>query len=78
MQTDEVTIPVDGMSCAACAARLKRGLAKVEGVVDVAVSFEKANARIRFVPTKTNPALLAAAIRGMDLTPGTPSPSNSQ
>jgi mercuric ion binding protein len=60
------------MSCAACAARLKRGLEKIDGVVHVDVSFEKANARIRFVPSKTNPGHLSAAIRGMDLTPGTP------
>lgn len=72
-QADEVTIPVDGMSCAACAARLKRGLAKVEGVVDVEVSFEKANARIHYMPSKTSPEQLSAAIRALDFTPGTAS-----
>jgi copper chaperone CopZ len=69
----QVMIPVEGMSCGACAARLKRGLKAVDGVVDADVSLEHASARIRYMSTKTNPDKLVAVIRELGFTPGTPS-----
>ncbi len=57
---------------------MKRGLVKADGVVGVDVSFERSNARVRFLPAKTNPDQLAAVIRGMDLTPGTPGPVSTE
>lgn len=73
----EVTIPVDGMSCSACAARLKRGLRGVDGVLDVDVTLHPGAARIGYLPSKTDPPRLAAAINALEFTAGTPSPSTA-
>ena len=73
----QVTIPVDGMSCGACAARLKRALKDLDGVVEAEVSLEHSSARIRYVSTRTNPDKLVSAIRGLGFTPGVPSASSS-
>jgi copper chaperone CopZ len=72
----QVTIPVDGMSCGACAARLKKALKELHGVVDAEVSLEHANARIRYVSTHTSPDKLVSAIKGLGFTPGAPSASS--
>lgn len=67
-----VTIAIDGMSCSACAARLKRGLKALDGVIDAEVSLEQKNARVRYLTAKTDPDKLVAAIRGMGFETGTP------
>jgi copper chaperone CopZ len=72
----QVTIPIDGMSCGACAARLKRALKEIDGVLDAEVSLEHSNARIRYVSTRTSPDKLASAIKALGFTPGTPSASS--
>lgn len=73
----EVTIPVEGMSCGACAARLKRGLKNVDGVLDVEVTLHPGAARIGYLASKTDPARLVAAINGLEFTAGAPSTSSS-
>lgn len=71
----EVTIPVEGMSCGACAARLKRGLKNVDGVLDVEITLHPGAARIGYLPSRTDPARLGAAINALEFTAGAPSPS---
>lgn len=73
----DVSIPVEGMSCGACAARLKRGLKAVDGVLDVEVTLHPGAARIGYLPSKTDPPRLVAAINALEFTAGTPSPSPS-
>ncbi|HEU4407741.1 MAG TPA: heavy-metal-associated domain-containing protein [Polyangiaceae bacterium] len=68
-------IPVDGMSCGSCAARLKRGLKDVDGVVGVEVSLDPGGARVRYVLGKTNPDRLVEAINALEFTAGPPKPS---
>lgn len=68
-----VTIPIEGMSCSACAARLKRSLKELDGVVEAEVSLEHKNARVRYLTGKTDPDKLVAAIRAMGFETGTPS-----
>ncbi|MDE1975683.1 MAG: cation transporter [Elusimicrobia bacterium] len=41
-------IPVEGMSCVKCAARIKKTLAAINGVGEAEVSFEEHAARVRF------------------------------
>ena len=38
MSTEHITIPVTGMTCAACQSRVQRTLVKTPGVVDAAVN----------------------------------------
>ncbi len=56
-----VTLAVDNMFCAACPFIVKRTLARVDGVLDVNVSFETKTAVVVFDDSVTNPAALSAA-----------------
>lgn len=67
-----VVIPVEGMSCVACAARVKKTLTSIAGVGDVEVSLAERNARVRFDPSRIAPGQLAAAINGLGYQAGTP------
>jgi P-type Cu+ transporter len=53
---------VFGMTCAACAARIEKGMNKLDGV-RAAVNFATETARVRYVPGLASVAELAAAIR---------------
>jgi len=59
---DSVTIPVEGMSCGACAARIKKTLKPLAGVGSVEVSLERRNVLVRYLPEKTSPKRLASVI----------------
>lgn len=67
-----VVIPVEGMSCVACAARVKKTLTSIAGVGDVQVSLVERNARVRFDPSRIAPDRLVAAINGLGYQAGTP------
>ena len=66
-----VTIPVEGMSCSACVARVKGTLKAMDGVSEVHVSLEKNEAEIRYQPEKTSPEKLAKAIDELGYKAGT-------
>src|SRR3990172_4147443 len=55
-------LPVEGMTCAACALRVERSLNKLDGV-RAEVNFATETARVRYVPGLAGVAELAAAIR---------------
>lgn len=76
--SNEVIIPVEGMSCSACAARLKRGLKATAGVVDVEVNLVERGARVRYLPEQTTPEKIAASIDGLGLKAGLPAPTKSR
>jgi len=67
-----VQIPVEGMSCAACAARVKKTLTSIGGVADVEVSLVERSARVRFDPSRLSPDQLVAAIKGLGYQAGAP------
>ena len=58
-------IPVEGISCAACAARVKRTLADIEGVVSAEVSLTERNVKVRYVDKKLSSENLVAAINAL-------------
>src|SRR5512143_1894206 len=58
-----VTIPVGGMTCAACQSRVQRALGKVEGVKDATVNLMLNNATVVFDPTVVSPQALVDKIR---------------
>ncbi len=67
-----VQIPVEGMSCAACVARVKKTLTSIGGVSDVEVSLVERRARVRFDPSRLSPDQLVAAIKGLGYQAGAP------
>ncbi|MEW5930037.1 MAG: heavy metal translocating P-type ATPase [Gemmatimonadota bacterium] len=59
----KVTIPVSGMTCAACSGRVQRALEKQPGVETAAVNLMLRNATVAFDPAATSPDALVEAIR---------------
>src|SRR6478735_6354554 len=59
-----IRIPVSGMTCAACQARVQRTLQKQPGVVDAGVNLMMHDATVRYLPDATSPEQLVEAIRG--------------
>ncbi|MES5939924.1 MULTISPECIES: heavy metal translocating P-type ATPase [unclassified Bacillus cereus group] len=51
----EANLQISGMTCAACANRVEKGLKKVEGVHDANVNFALEKTKIMYDPQKTNP-----------------------
>ncbi|HDR7325098.1 copper-translocating P-type ATPase [Bacillus cereus group sp. N18] len=51
----EANLQISGMTCAACANRIEKGLKKIEGVHDANVNFALEKTKIMYDPTKTNP-----------------------
>jgi Cu+-exporting ATPase len=63
MSTDTATIPVSGMTCAACSSRVQRTLEKTPGVSSAQVNLLTASATVDFDPVTTSPAQLVNVIR---------------
>jgi copper chaperone CopZ len=57
-----VTYRVSGMRCHGCAAKVREGLSKLDGVVAVSVGYEPSVATVEFRPSRTDPATIRAAI----------------
>lgn len=64
-EVKKVTIPVTGMSCAACANRVEKGLGKVEGVTGANVNFALENATVEFDPAQVDMAGLIQKIEDL-------------
>jgi Cu+-exporting ATPase len=60
---ERVTVPVSGMSCAACAARVEKALRQAEGVREAGVNFATRRATVTYDPRATDAGLLVRAIR---------------
>ncbi|HEX6600533.1 MAG TPA: heavy metal translocating P-type ATPase [Gemmatimonadaceae bacterium] len=61
--TESIRIPVSGMTCAACSARVQRTLQKQPGVADANVNLMMKTATVRFDPHAVSPDRLVEAIR---------------
>jgi P-type Cu+ transporter len=51
---ERLDLDIEGMTCAACAARIERGLAKLEGVTEAGVNFAAERASVVFDPSLTS------------------------
>jgi copper chaperone CopZ len=67
-----VTIPVEGMACDSCAARITKNLTSIDGVLGATVSFDEKSAVIQYDSRKLEPKRLASAITGLGFKAGTP------
>lgn len=65
----KITIPVTGMTCAACAGSVENVLNKQEGVLECAVNFANETAQITFNAHQTSPEALKKSVQavGYDL-----------
>lgn len=71
-QARTVTIPIQGMSCGACAAGVKKKLKAVKGVQEVEVNLEHRHARVRYTDGQVPPQSLVAAINELGYKAGKP------
>jgi Cu+-exporting ATPase len=62
-QAERIVIPVSGMTCAACQARVQRTLNKTPGVVDAAVNLMMGNATVAYDAAAVTPDTLVETIR---------------
>ncbi len=60
---ERIRIPVSGMTCAACQARVQRALAQQPGVDDASVNLMMETASVSFDPSVATPECLVQAIR---------------
>jgi len=73
----KVTIPVSGMTCAACSGRVQRALEKHPGVSTAAVNLMLKEATVEFDPAATSPDALVQAIRSTGYEAALPVPDQS-
>ena len=60
-----VTLPISGMSCAACSARVERELGRLEGVVSASVNLALEKAAITYNPQQITPGDIIDRIRAI-------------
>jgi P-type Cu+ transporter len=60
--TVRIILPVEGMTCASCSARVGRALSKVEGVESANVNFATHRAAVSYDPALVDPSALRAAV----------------
>src|SRR5918999_2528689 len=60
---ETIRIPVSGMTCAACQARVQRTLQKQPGVADASVNLMMKSATVTYDPAAVRPERLVEAIR---------------
>ena len=64
VSTASVTLPIGGMTCASCVARVERAVRKLPGVVEVGVNLATEQARVEYVPGAAGRETIVAAVRG--------------
>lgn len=67
-----VIISIEGMSCSACTARVKKTLTSIDGVAGVEVDLAGRQARVRFDPSRLAPDRLVIAVNGLGYRAGAP------
>ncbi|MEO8193055.1 MAG: heavy metal translocating P-type ATPase [Gemmatimonadales bacterium] len=62
-ERERIDLPVTGMTCAACAARIERSLSAADGVEEASVNLATERATVRFDPAVTGVDRIVEAIR---------------
>ncbi|WMC92374.1 heavy metal translocating P-type ATPase [Kineothrix sp. MB12-C1] len=60
--SQNVTIPIGGMTCAACANRVQKAIGKLEGVEEVSVNFATEKATVSYLPQSVRLSTIKATI----------------
>jgi Cu+-exporting ATPase len=62
---ERIDLPITGMSCASCALKIEKGLAKVEGVSQANVNFATEKATVIFHPAQTDLSHLIEKVKDL-------------
>ena len=68
----EIVLPIEGMSCVACVARVKKEISAKPGVTAINVDLAERNARIAFDSSRISAQEIAAAIDKLGYKAGEP------
>ena len=63
--TTRVDLPIEGMTCGACAARIERGLGRLDGVASASVNLAAERATVVYDPALTGPAAFAEKVAAL-------------
>jgi len=63
MNTTRVELPIHGMSCASCVARIEKGLTQIPGVHEASVNLAAGRARLTYDPERLGAERIAERIR---------------
>jgi Cu+-exporting ATPase len=61
----KVEIPITGMSCASCVAKIEKGLSKMSGITDAKVNFATEKATITFDPSRAHIGSFVSTIKDL-------------
>ncbi|MBM4123902.1 MAG: heavy metal translocating P-type ATPase [Nitrospira sp.] len=64
-----LTIPIEGMSCASCVAKIEQGLQAMPGVVQASVNLATEQATVDYLPKLTGPAAIQETISRLGYQP---------
>ena len=73
----KITLPVGGMTCAACQATVQRALQQTPGVHDATVDLMTARAAVHYDPAVTDPESLVAVVRDIGYEAELPMPGRT-
>ncbi len=65
VSTEKVDLDVTGMTCAACAARIEKGLKKLPGVIDANVNLTMERATVHYNPGEISPGQMIEKIKDL-------------
>ena len=63
--TARVDLSIEGMTCGACAARIERGLSRLDGVASASVNLAAERATVVYDPAVTGPPAFAAKVAAL-------------
>ena len=64
-RTTRVDLPIEGMTCGACAARIERGLNRIDGVASASVNLAAERATVVYDPAVTGPPAFADKVAAL-------------
>ena len=70
LPSGEVTLPIEGMTCASCVRRIEKALNRVEGVEDASVNLATERAKVVFDPAQVTMDQIRAAVEKAGYTVG--------
>ncbi|HEY3196893.1 MAG TPA: heavy metal translocating P-type ATPase [Nitrospirales bacterium] len=76
--TASLTIPIEGMTCASCVARIERGLKELPGVVDASVNLATEKAKVEYEPHRITATGIYDQIEALGYTPVRPFPQKPE
>lgn len=60
-----VSLHIDGMTCASCAAAVRTALRRLDGVSEATVSFDDKRARVVYDPSRVTPERMVQAVNDL-------------